>query len=123
MLMTKERRSAIRTLRGWEISVLQDAGAIRECEEHGCRTVPTLTRASGRSRSLARIRQRDSLRLRRSRKSRRYWPRSAIPAPNVRRTARGGAPTGGAKAVGLTSQPLLDPLSAVANLLDGLFDR
>ncbi len=35
MLMTKERRPAIRTLRGWAISVLQDAGAICECEEHG----------------------------------------------------------------------------------------
>jgi hypothetical protein len=35
MLMTKERRSAIRTRRGWAISVLQEAGAIRECEEHG----------------------------------------------------------------------------------------
>jgi hypothetical protein len=35
MLMTKERRPAIRTLRGWAISVLQKAGAIRECEEHG----------------------------------------------------------------------------------------
>ena len=35
MLMTKERRAAIRTLRGWAISVLQEAGAIRECEEHG----------------------------------------------------------------------------------------
>jgi hypothetical protein len=35
MLMTKERRPAIRTLRGWAISVLQEAGAIRECEEHG----------------------------------------------------------------------------------------
>ena len=35
MLMTRERRSAIRTLRGWAISVLQEAGAIRECEEHG----------------------------------------------------------------------------------------
>lgn len=33
MLMTK--RPAIRTLRGWAISVLQEAGAIRECEEHG----------------------------------------------------------------------------------------
>jgi hypothetical protein len=32
MLMTKERRPAIRTLRR-AISVLQDAGAIRECEE------------------------------------------------------------------------------------------
>jgi hypothetical protein len=35
MLMTKEQRPAIRTLRGWAISVLNEAGAIRECEEHG----------------------------------------------------------------------------------------
>jgi hypothetical protein len=35
MLMTRERRSAIRTLRGWAIGVLHDAGAIRECEYHG----------------------------------------------------------------------------------------
>jgi hypothetical protein len=35
MLMMKERRAAIRTLRGWATSVLQEAGAIRECEEHG----------------------------------------------------------------------------------------
>ncbi|MDA9436267.1 hypothetical protein [Bradyrhizobium sp. CCBAU 51627] len=35
MLMTKERRPAIRTLRGWAISVLHEAGAIHECEEHG----------------------------------------------------------------------------------------
>jgi hypothetical protein len=35
MLMFRERRPAIRTLRGWAVSVLQEAGAIRECEEHG----------------------------------------------------------------------------------------
>jgi hypothetical protein len=35
MLMTKEKRVAIRTLHGWAISVLHEAGAIRECEEHG----------------------------------------------------------------------------------------
>ncbi|GLH76529.1 hypothetical protein SSBR45G_14370 [Bradyrhizobium sp. SSBR45G] len=35
MLMTTERRAAIRSLRGWAISVLQEAGAIQECEEHG----------------------------------------------------------------------------------------
>ena len=35
MLMTNPRRPAIGTLRGWAISVLQEAGAIRECEEHG----------------------------------------------------------------------------------------
>jgi hypothetical protein len=34
MLMTKEK-PAIRTLRGWAISVLHEAGAISECEEHG----------------------------------------------------------------------------------------
>jgi hypothetical protein len=35
MLMTKERRPAIRTLRSWAISVLHEVDAIRECEEHG----------------------------------------------------------------------------------------
>jgi hypothetical protein len=35
MLMTKEPRSAIRSLRGWAISILQEAGAIHECETHG----------------------------------------------------------------------------------------
>jgi hypothetical protein len=35
MLISKERRPAIRTLSGWAISVLQEAGAIHECEEHG----------------------------------------------------------------------------------------
>ncbi|MBV9984914.1 hypothetical protein [Bradyrhizobium sp.] len=35
MLWTIERRPAIRTLHGWGISVLKEAGAIRECEEHG----------------------------------------------------------------------------------------
>jgi hypothetical protein len=35
MLMTSERWPAIRTLRGWAFDVLQEVGAIRECEEHG----------------------------------------------------------------------------------------
>lgn len=35
MLMMKERRPPIQTLRGWAINVLQEAGAIHECEEHG----------------------------------------------------------------------------------------
>lgn len=33
--MQERERPAIRTLRGWAISVRQEAGAIRECEEHG----------------------------------------------------------------------------------------
>lgn len=35
MLMTKRPWPTIRTQRGWAISVLHDAGAIRECEYHG----------------------------------------------------------------------------------------
>jgi len=35
MLMTRERRPAMRTLRGWALGVLQEVGAIHECEEHG----------------------------------------------------------------------------------------
>jgi hypothetical protein len=35
MLTFKDKRPAIHTLRGWAICVLQEAGAIRECEEHG----------------------------------------------------------------------------------------
>ena len=35
MLRSIERRPAIRTLHGWAISVLKEAGAIGECEEHG----------------------------------------------------------------------------------------
>jgi hypothetical protein len=33
--MLVQKRAAIRTLRGWATSVLLEAGAIRECEEHG----------------------------------------------------------------------------------------
>jgi hypothetical protein len=35
MLMTKERRPVMRSLRGWAIALLQEAGAIRECAYHG----------------------------------------------------------------------------------------
>ena len=35
MLVTDQRRPAFRTLRGWAIMVLHEAGAIRECEVHG----------------------------------------------------------------------------------------
>jgi hypothetical protein len=34
MMTTKKRRPETRSVRGWAISVLQEAGAIRECEEH-----------------------------------------------------------------------------------------
>ena len=54
MLMTKERRPAIRTLRGWAISVLLEAGAIHECEERGWAKARTDPRARDRALELAR---------------------------------------------------------------------
>jgi DNA polymerase-4 len=50
MLMFKERRPATRTLRGWAISVLQEAGAIRECEERGWMQDRAERRMSGSAR-------------------------------------------------------------------------
>jgi hypothetical protein len=35
LMLFRKRRPAILTLRGWAIAVLQEAAAIRECEEHG----------------------------------------------------------------------------------------
>ena len=35
MLYMIERKRPVRTLRGWAIATLQEAGAIRECEYHG----------------------------------------------------------------------------------------
>jgi hypothetical protein len=35
MLMINEKRTPVRTLRGWAIAVLQEADAIRECDYHG----------------------------------------------------------------------------------------
>jgi hypothetical protein len=35
MQTTNKKRAGIRTLRGWAIGVLQEAGAIRECPSHG----------------------------------------------------------------------------------------
>lgn len=57
MLKLKERRPAIRTLRGWAISVLKEAGAIRECEEHGW----MLDRADPHARKCALIIARENL--------------------------------------------------------------
>lgn len=39
MLLTKERRPAFRSVEGWARLVLLEAGAIRECEEHGWASV------------------------------------------------------------------------------------
>lgn len=57
MLMTKERPPAIRTLRGWAISVLLEAGAIRECGEHGWMQDRADPHARERARDIARQHQ------------------------------------------------------------------
>jgi len=54
MLMKRERRPAIRTRRGWAISVLLEAGAIRECEEHGWMQDPADPYARERATDVAR---------------------------------------------------------------------
>jgi hypothetical protein len=54
MLTTKERRPAFRTLGGWAIAVLLEAGAIRECEEHGWMKDRTDPHARNRAFDLAR---------------------------------------------------------------------
>jgi hypothetical protein len=54
MLMTSERRPTTRTLRGWAIYVLQEAGAIRECEEHGWMQDRADPHARGRAFDIAR---------------------------------------------------------------------
>ena len=84
MLMTSERRPAIRTLRGWAIHVLQEAGAIRECEEHGWMQDRADPHARERAFDAAR---RDppeaSPPMKRQPRSARCWNRSAIPPQNV----------------------------------------
>ncbi len=54
MLRTIERRPAIRTLHGWAISVLKEAGVIRECEEHGWMQDPADPHARERALDIAR---------------------------------------------------------------------
>jgi hypothetical protein len=80
--MTKERRPAIRTLRGWAISVLDEAGAIREYEEHGW--MQDRADPHARERALAEPRQPDSLRTKRPPRFETCWTRSGTPARSAR---------------------------------------
>ncbi|AHY52446.1 hypothetical protein [Bradyrhizobium japonicum] len=54
MLMIKDRRPAIRTVEGWARTVLLEAGAIRECEEHGWMKDCADPHAHDRARRIAR---------------------------------------------------------------------
>jgi hypothetical protein len=54
MLMIKERRSAIRTVEGWARSLLLEAGAIRDCDEHGWMKDRADPHAHERARRIAR---------------------------------------------------------------------
>jgi hypothetical protein len=87
MLMTKKKRPAVRTLRGWAISVLNEAGAIRECEEHGWALDRAVPHARERAIDLARQARRPaSPRKEPWRRSATSSIRSATPARVVRRT-------------------------------------
>jgi hypothetical protein len=66
MLMIKERRPSTRTIEGWATSVLLEAGAIRECEEHGWMKVgPIRMLGSERWKSPERTRHRTFPKIRR----------------------------------------------------------
>jgi hypothetical protein len=89
MLMTKQRRPTIRTLRGWAISMLREAGAIRGCEEHGWmqdRADPTPESAP--SLSLVSIPRPVSLATRLLPRFVTYSIQSVAPAQNARREVR-----------------------------------
>jgi hypothetical protein len=86
MLMMKERRHALRTIEGWVRSVLLEAGAIRECEEHGWMRDRADPHAREPFSSLAGIRRPVSLRTRRSPLFATCWIRSATPARSARPT-------------------------------------
>jgi hypothetical protein len=82
MLMTRDRRPAIQTLRGWAISVLLETGAIRECEEHGWMR----DRASAPSTWPAGSRRKERPQRRRSLGSPRFSMASVTAAPTAPRT-------------------------------------
>src|ERR1700736_5011103 len=82
MLMTKRRRPAFRTIEGWARSVLLEAGAIREYEEHGWAQDRADPHARERAlSSLAKMRRPASLRSKRRLRSKTFWVRSATPLP------------------------------------------
>ena len=84
MLMTRETRPAIRSLQGWAISVLQEAGATRECEEHGW--MQDLADPHARERVFAIARKHSPAGIsseRQPSQSRRCWVASATPARSV----------------------------------------
>lgn len=87
MLMTNERRSAIRTLRGWAIAVLNEAGAIWQCEEHGWAQYWADPHARERAIDLARHAPPSGISTDKSwRRSATFSIRSATAARSVRRT-------------------------------------
>jgi hypothetical protein len=54
MLMLKRRHPTLRTLQGWAIHILEEAGAIRECEDHGWMKDRADPHARDRARNIAR---------------------------------------------------------------------
>lgn len=82
MLMTKERRTAIRTLRLGDLGAARDPASVSTRSTAGCRT-RTDPHARERALAEARLDPPAALRTRRLRKSGTSWNRSAT-APSVR---------------------------------------
>jgi hypothetical protein len=108
LMTTREKRPASRTLRGWAIAVLQEAGAIKECEEHGWMQDRADPHASQRAFDNARVERPPGFRRKRQRsQSPRCWIRLATGAPNARRPRRR------ARDVFFSDKPLFDFLTEV----------
>jgi hypothetical protein len=85
MLMMKERRPPFRTVDGWARCVLLEAGAIRECEEHGW--MRDRSDPHARERALVAARRDPPPNVPAERASPLFvlcWIRSATPARNAR---------------------------------------
>lgn len=87
MLMVKHPRPAIRTLHGWEISILRDSGAISEVSTTaGCKTEQIHTRATEPSRWLVTIHRGAFLPMPLQHRCWKSWSLSVTPAPSIPKT-------------------------------------
>ena len=114
LMTTREIRPVSRTLRGWAIAVLQEAGAIKECEEHGWMQDRADPHARQRASSHQRNDRPEFRRKRQRSPSPRCWIRSATAAPNARRPRRR------ARDVFFSDKPLFDFLTEVPTFLTAL---
>lgn len=101
MLATKKPRSSIRMLDRWAISILMEAGAIQECEEHGWKTDRADPHARQRAFESARLVRLAYRRTQPPERLQKHWIRSVTSV----RSARLGEPAFHSRARGAPGMP------------------